>query len=36
MKETTYYQRNKEVVLNRANDYKKLEREINRKCKKYV
>ena len=40
MSETTYYQRNREVILNRANDYyennKELLRNIEQKIKQII
>ena len=34
MSETTYYQRNREVILNRAKDYYKNNKELLRQSKK--
>ena len=33
MSETTYYQRNKEVILNRAQDYYEINKELLRESK---
>ena len=35
MRGTTYYQRNREVILNRANEYYKYNREVLREKAKY-